>query len=79
VWVRCLDENLKFRWVFSTSAGDEEEGEERKEEEDKIDLERMAFVRQVNPENEDLTLVLAEEYALESHVSGTTISFSGLV
>lgn len=91
-WMRCLDESLKFRWFYSSrkeEEGKEEELEEKKGQEEGEEgssssssqsVERLAFVRDfVGPDKEDLVLVQAEDYALETHVPGTSLSFSEIM
>jgi E3 ubiquitin-protein ligase NEDD4 len=78
-WVRCLGQDLKYHWGFMESAGKEKE-ETKSTKVIEFNVNSKCFVRNISGAGSARTLqwVVAEEYASETNVTGTTVDYSEL-
>jgi len=87
-WMRCLGQDLKFHWVYNMSETSSKTEAERKIS---FNIDNTAYVRELTPINNpipistssaanyspkhSLAFIPATEYAIETSVKGTTVSY----
>ena len=79
-WVRCLGNDLKYHWAYSTASDKEKSEETKSTQVIDFNVEERSFVRQIDGNGSQKTIkwVAAEEYASATSVSGTTVDYQEL-
>lgn len=78
-WMRCLGQDLKFHWVYNSSAASEEEAKKRIT---LFNVNEVAFVREFTMDSQKRitasTFTPATSYSIETQVPGTSVNYQEL-